>query len=75
MTTHQYSSFEEIDKSLKILKLERDIDKESFKFDLLKFRKNIYPAVFSGGIGGLLQILIISIVSKKLSKLVKKRSK
>ena len=75
MITHRFSSFEEIDKRLKILKLESDIDKESFKFDLLKFRKNIYPTIFSGGIGGLMQILIISIVSKKLSKLVKKRSK
>ena len=65
MTTHQYSSFEEIDKRLKILKLEKDIDKESFKFDLLKFRKNIYPAIFSGGIGGLIQIFVISFVSKK----------
>ncbi len=74
MTTHQYSSFEEIDKRLKVLKLERDIDKESFKFDLLSLKKNIYPAVFSGGIGGLIQILIISFVSKKLSKLLRKKS-
>lgn len=75
MTTYRFSSFEEIDQRLKVLKLEKEIDKESFKFDLLKFRKNLYPAVFSGGIGGLIQILILSIVSKKLKKLVRKKSK
>ena len=74
MKTNGFSSFEEIDKRLKILKLEKEIDKESFKFDMLKFRKNMYPAIFSGGIGGLLQIIIISIVSKKVSKLLRKKS-
>lgn len=74
MIMHRFSSFEEIDKRLKVLKLEKEIDKESFKFDLLKFRKNIYPGIFSGGIGGLIQILVISIVTKKLSKLIHKKS-
>lgn len=74
MTTYRFSSFEEIDKRLKILKLEKEIDKESFKMDLLKFKKNISPGIFSGGIGGLIQILIISIISKKLSKLLLKKS-
>ncbi len=74
MTTYRFSSFEEIDETLKILKLEKEIDKENFKFDLLSFKKNIYPAIFSGGIGGLIQILIISFVSKKLSKLLHKKS-
>lgn len=75
MITHKYSSFEEIDKRLKVLKLEKEIDKESFKFDILKLRKNIYPTIVSGGIGGLIQILVISSVTKKLSKLLRKKSK
>ncbi len=74
MTTHQYSSFEEIDNRLKILKLEREIDQESFKLETRKFRKNIYPGIFTGGIGGLIQIIVISFVSKKLSKLLQKKS-
>lgn len=74
MTAYRFSSFEEIDKRLKILKLEKEIDKESFKFDLLSLRKNMYPVVFSGGIGGLVQILIISFVSKKISKLLHKKT-
>ena len=74
MTTHRYSSFDEIDDRLKVLKLEKEIDKESFKFDVLKFKKNITPAIFSGGIAGLLQIAILSFVTKKLSKILHTQS-
>ena len=37
MTIHRYNSFDEIDERLRILKLETEIDKESFKHDILKF--------------------------------------
>jgi len=72
MTAHKYSSFEEIDKQLKILKLESEIDKESFKFDVLNFKKNISPTILSGGIGGLIQIAILSFITKKVSKILRK---
>ncbi|ULC58141.1 DUF6327 family protein [Flaviramulus sp. BrNp1-15] len=74
MTTHKYSSFEEIDEKLKILKLETEIDKESFKFDVLNFKKNISSTLFSGGISSLVQITILSFVTKKLSKILGKQS-
>ena len=75
MTSHRYSSFKEIDYRLKILKVKTEIDKESFKHDVLKFKKNITPAILSGGIGGMVQIAILSFITKSLSKLLRKESK
>ena len=75
MTIHRYSSFDEIDERLRILKLETEIDKESFKHDILKFKKNITPAILSGGIGGMVQIVILSFITKKLAKIFRKESK
>ncbi|MBT8394356.1 MAG: hypothetical protein KJN66_05835 [Bacteroidia bacterium] len=75
MTSHRYSSFKEIDERLKILKLETQIDKESFKHDVLKFKKNITPAILSGGIGGMVQIAILTFITKNLSKIFRRESK
>ena len=75
MTIHRYSSFDEIDERLRILKLETEIDKESFKHDILKFKKNITPAILSGGIGGMVQIVILSFITKKLAKIFRKELK
>lgn len=75
MTIHRYNSFDEIDERLRILKLETEIDKESFKHDILKFKKNITPAILSGGIGGMVQIVILSFITKKLAKIFRKESK
>ncbi len=75
MTSHRYSSFEEIDDRLKILKLKTEIDKESFRHDVLKFKKNITPAILSGGIGGMVQIAILTFITKNLAKILRKESK
>ena len=75
MTSHRYSSFKEIDDKLKILKIKTEIDKESFKHDVLKFKKNITPAILSGGIGGMVQIAILSFITKNLAKILRRESK
>lgn len=74
MTEQRFSSFKEIDDRLKILKLKTEIDKESCKHDFLQFKKNITPAILSGGIGGMVQIAILSFITKNLSKVLRKRT-
>lgn len=39
----EYSSFEEIDRDLKILKLQNEIDKEETKFDFTRTKEALSP--------------------------------
>lgn len=63
-----YKSFEEIDTQLEVLKLQREIDYESFKLNLHKAKRDVLPRQFSHGIGGVIQKFVIALVARKLSK-------
>ncbi len=61
-----YSSFEEIDKDLKILKLQTEIDKEEIKLSIDRTKQGFSPMSFIGSaVGSIIQkALILKAVSK-----------
>ena len=61
-----YNSFSEIDKQLKIVSLQREIDLESFKYNLHRCKSDIYPTQLLGGYKGILQKVLLTFVVKKL---------
>lgn len=64
----QYASFSEIDKQLKILGLQREINLERFKLNLNRFKYGLYPTELLGGFKGVVQKILLSLVVKKLLK-------
>ena len=66
MIQRTYSSFKEIDKRLKILSLQKDIDKESIKWNLSRSKNYFCPTNIVGGFGGFLQTIILTFITKKL---------
>jgi hypothetical protein len=46
----QYSSFEEIDRDLKILKLQNEIDKEEIKLSIQETKDNLSPLSLAGSV-------------------------
>lgn len=64
----QYASFSEIDKQLKILSLQREIDLERFKLNIKHFKSELYPTQLMGGFKGVLQKTLLTLVVKKLLK-------
>ncbi|MDT7828901.1 DUF6327 family protein [Pricia sp. S334] len=66
MIPKKYSSFEEIDQDLKILKLERDIAVENLKLTFQQTKSNLYPTSLLGGVGGIVKKFLISVVAKKV---------
>lgn len=66
MIPKRYTSFTEIDQDLKILKLQQEIDKENLKLNVQTAKNSIYPTNLMGGVGGIVQKLVISLVAKKL---------
>ncbi|MBE9490083.1 MAG: hypothetical protein IMY67_07320 [Bacteroidetes bacterium] len=68
MIQHTYSSFEEIDKRLKILSLQKEINKESIKWNLHWSKNYFCPTNIVGGFGGFLQTIILTFITKKLFK-------
>ena len=66
-----YTSFEEIDRDLKILKLQRQIEEEKVKLAVQNTKNELYPTNILGGLAPLLQKVAISLVAKKILKLVK----
>ncbi len=68
----QYRSFSEIDDRLRILKLRREIDKESIKLHLNQAKANFYPIQLMGGVSGIVQKIALTFVIKKLSRLFRK---
>jgi hypothetical protein len=68
----QYGSFSEIDDRLRILKLRREIDKESLKLHLNEAKANFYPVQLMGGVSGIVQKIALTFVIKKLSRLFHK---
>ena len=63
-----YSSFSEIDQRLKILSLQREIDKESLKLNLNRLKMDLYPTRFISGFKGIVQKSLISFIATKLLK-------
>lgn len=63
----QYNSFVEIDERLHILRLQREIDKESIKLHLNQAKSSLNPSRWVGGVNGLIQKVILTLVIKKLS--------
>ncbi len=63
-----YSSFTEIDHRLKILSLQREIDKESLKLNLNRLKLDLYPSHFMVGFKEIIQKSLISLVVTKLLK-------
>ncbi|WP_375325891.1 DUF6327 family protein [Flagellimonas sp. GZD32] len=68
MNHKQYTSFDEIDRDLKVLKLERQIDEEKIKLAIQNIKKELYPVNVLGGLAPLIQKIAISLVAKKLIK-------
>ena len=61
-----YSSFEEIDKDLKILRLQTEIDKEEIKLSIDQTKESLSPVSLIGStIGSIIQkALVLKAVSK-----------
>ncbi|MFT4833102.1 MAG: hypothetical protein ACI815_002766 [Psychroserpens sp.] len=68
MIAKKYSSFEEIDNRLKILRLQRDISSESLKLNLKKSKETFYPSHVFGEFSGVLQKILLGFVLKKILK-------
>jgi hypothetical protein len=64
----QYASFSEIDKQLKILRLQREINLERFKYNVNRVKSDLYPTQLLGGFKGVIQQTLISFVLNKLLK-------
>lgn len=68
----QYSSYEEIDRDLEILKLQTDIDKEEMKLSLAKTKSAVSPMSIAGNmIGSIVQKALIFKAVAKLTGLKK----
>ena len=65
----EYRSFTEIDRQLKILNLQREIDLEHFKLSLNRFRTDLYPTQLLGGFKGIIQKTGITFILQKLRKI------
>ncbi|WP_318311024.1 DUF6327 family protein [Flagellimonas crocea] len=66
MIKKEYTSFEEIDRELKVLKLQRQIEEEKVKLAVQNTKKEFYPTNILGGIAPILQKIAISLIAKKL---------
>ena len=66
MIARQFSSFEEINQELQILKLQREIDAEHIKLTVEKARSNLYPTHLLGGISGIAKKFLLTMVLKKI---------
>lgn len=71
-----YSSFEEIDKDLKILKLQTEIDKEEIKLSIDQTKEGLSPLSVAGNVVGSIaqKLIVLKAVSKIMGiKGVKKK--
>jgi len=68
----QYSSFDEIDRDLKILKLQTQIDKEEIKLSVARTKSAMSPMSLAGSmVGSILQKALILKAVTKLTGLKK----
>lgn len=68
MINSPYTSFDEIDRDLQILKLQREIGKEELKLKIQKTKNNLLPTNLLGGASGIIQKVLLTIVAKKLAQ-------
>lgn len=74
-----YNSFEEVDRQLKILWLQKEIARENIKLGIKKTKTGLYPKNLLGGMdtvgstGGFIQSMLITFITGKILKLLKKR--
>lgn len=68
MEIPSFNSFDEIDQRLKILKLQREIDREQLKGHLNNAKSSFYPTRLLGGLGGITKKLLFSFVANKIFK-------
>ncbi len=68
MIQKQYTTFAEIDRDPKVLKLHREIDEEKVKLAIQHTKAELYPTNILGGITPLLQKVAMSLIAKKLLK-------
>ncbi len=68
MTTKRFSTFEEIDQQLRILRLQRDISSERIKLQFNELISNfrLYPLQVIENIGNTIQKLLLVFAIKKL---------
>ncbi len=64
----KYSSFQEIDDRLKILRLQKNISRESLKYNLKKSKETFYPSHVLGEFSGVFQKVILGFILKKILK-------
>jgi len=68
MAKPSFNSFDEIDQKLRILRLQREIDKEQLKVHLNTAKTSLYPTRLLGGFTGLTKKLVLSFVANKILK-------
>ncbi len=79
MENKQYTSFDEIDKQLKIYSLQKSIAHEQLKLSYKETRNDLDPKNLLGGMdhlgnaGKILQQVVITFITEKLIKKFKKR--
>lgn len=71
----QYSSFEEIDRDLKILKLQNDIDKEEIKLSFKRTKEALSPLSLVGSVvtAAVKKAIVLKAVAKVWGKKLKDR--
>lgn len=65
----RYSTFKEIDNDLRILRLQREIDREALKLNYQEVRSSFYPTQLLGGISGIVQKIALTVVAKKILRI------
>jgi len=73
--TKQYGSFSEIDKDLKILRLQREIALESIKYNLKNTKTDLLSNRLLVSASSLFQQLLLTFFIKKLSGIFQKRDR
>ncbi len=68
MMDKKYSSFEQINKDLKILRLQREVDKEQLKLNIEQLKRSLYPTSLLGGVGGITKKFLLTLIIKKVVK-------
>tara|TARA_R110002167_G_scaffold90933_5_gene244616 strand:- start:2383 stop:2622 length:240 start_codon:yes stop_codon:yes gene_type:complete len=73
--SRRYNSFAEIDAQLKILGLQKKIDKERLKLNLNRAKSELSPSHIFGGFKGTVQEMALTFMIKKLSDVFRKRDR
>lgn len=73
--TRRFSSFDEIDEQLKILRLKREIDKECAKLRIFDIKNHLYPVNLVRSMDGTLARVMIPLVITRIMKKIQSRKK